>query len=146
MKIGEFLKHSRQRIVTCRPDDTLAGVAKLLYAHGIGAMPVCETGGHMAGIISERDLVRVFARTDWGELQYMRARDVMTTRVITCGPDDTMRTAQDLMRVNHFRHLPVVEGEHVLGMLSLRDTLVLRLQESEDEMNILRDAVVAARH
>ena len=98
MKIGEFLKHSRQRLVTCRPDDTLADVAKLLYAHGIGAMPVCETGQHMIGIISERDLVRVFARTDLGELQYMRARDVMTTRVVTCGPDDTMRGAQELMK------------------------------------------------
>jgi CBS domain-containing protein len=146
VKIGEFLKHSRQRLVTCRPDDTLAGVAKLLYTHGIGAMPVCETGQRMVGIISERDLVRVFARTDLSELQYMRARDVMTTRVVTCGPDDTMRGAQDLMRINHFRHIPVVDGGHVQGMLSLRDTLALRLQESEDEMNILRDAVVAARH
>ena len=100
----------------------------------------------MIGIISERDLVRVFARTDLSELHYMRARDVMTTRVVTCGPDDTMRFAQDLMRTNHFRHLPVVENGRVSGMLSLRDTLALRLQESEDEMNILRDAVVAARH
>ncbi|MFZ0066460.1 MAG: CBS domain-containing protein [Pseudolabrys sp.] len=146
VKIGEFLKHSRQRVVTCRPDDTLADVAKLLYAHGIGAMPVCETGQHMVGIISERDLVRVFARTDLSELQYIRARDIMTTRVVTCGPDDTMRGAQDLMRINHFRHLPVVDGGHVQGMLSLRDTLALRLQESEDEMKVLRDVVVAARH
>jgi CBS domain-containing protein len=100
----------------------------------------------MVGVISERDLVRAFARTDWSELQYLRARDVMTTRVVSCGPDDTMRAAQDLMRMNHCRHLPVVEGGLVRGMLSLRDTLALRLQESEDEMNVLRDAVVAARH
>src|SRR5215467_13522965 len=108
MKIGEFLKHSRQRIVTCRPDDTLAGVAKLLYAHGIGAMPVCEAGAHMIGIISERDLVRVFARTDLSELHYMRARDVMTTRVVTCGPDDTMRTAGH----NTCRH--DIAGSHIV--------------------------------
>jgi CBS domain-containing protein len=100
----------------------------------------------MIGVISERDLVRVFARTDWSELQYQRARDVMTTRVVSCGPDDSMRAAQELMRINHFRHLPVVEDGRVQGMLSLRDTLALRLQESEDEMNFLRDAVVAARH
>ena len=146
MKIGEFLRLSRQHLITCRPDDTLAVVAKLMYTHGIGAMPVCETGQRMIGIISERDLVRVFARTDWSELQYMRARDVMTTRVVTCRSEDTMRSAQDLMRINHFRHIPVVENGHVHGMLSLRDTLALRLQESEDEMKILRDAVIAARH
>jgi len=146
MKIGEFLKHSGQRLVMCLPDTRLAAVAKLMYEHGIGAMPVCERGTRMIGIISERDLVRVFARADWSELQYLRARDVMTTRVVSCGPDDSMRAAQELMRTNHFRHLPVVEDGRVQGMLSLRDTLALRLQESEDEMNFLRDAVVAARH
>jgi len=145
MKIGEFLKRSRQQLVTCLPDNSLAAIAKLMYAHGIGAMPVCEEGNRMTGIVSERDLVRVFARTDWSELQYLRARDIMTTRVISCGPEDTMRTAQDLMRTNHFRHLPVAHDGRVQGMLSLRDTLALRLQESEDEMNLLRDAVVAAR-
>jgi CBS domain-containing protein len=145
VKIGEFLKRSRQQLVTCLPDNSLAAVAKRLYSHGIGAMPVCEEGNRMIGIVSERDLVRVFARADWSELQYLRARDVMTTRVISCGPEDTMRAAQDLMRTNHLRHLPVVENGRVQGMLSLRDTLALRLQESEDEMNLLRDAVVAAR-
>ena len=56
MKIGEFLKHSRQRLVMCLPDTSLAAVAKLMYEHGIGAMPVCELGTRMIGIISERDL------------------------------------------------------------------------------------------
>jgi CBS domain-containing protein len=146
MKIGEFLKRSRQQLVTCLPDSSLAALAKLMYAHGIGAMPVCEEGNRMIGIVSERDLVRVFARTDWSELQYLRARDIMTTRVISCKPEDTMRTAQDLMRTNHFRHLPVVQEGRVQGMLSLRDTLALRLQESEDEMNLLRDVVAARQH
>jgi CBS domain-containing protein len=146
MKIGDFLKRSRQRLVTCLPDDTLNAVAKLMYQHNIGAMPVCELGTRMVGIISERDLVRVFARTDWSELQYMRARDVMTTRVVSCGPDDSIRSAQELMRANHFRHLPIVEDGRVRGMLSIRDTLAQRLEETEAETNVLRDAVVAARH
>ncbi len=146
MKIGEFLKHSRQQLVTCLPGDTLNAAAKLMYAHNIGAMPVCELGTRMVGIISERDLVRVFARTDWSELQYIRVRDVMTTRVVSCGPDESMRSAQELMKINHFRHIPIVKDGRVLGMLSLRDTLALRLQESEAEINVLRDAVVVARH
>jgi CBS domain-containing protein len=145
MKIGEFLEHSRQRLVTCLPDATLSAVAQLMYEHSIGAMPVCELSGRMVGIISERDLVRAFARTDWSELQYIRARDVMTTHVVTCGPNDSMRVAQQLMRINHFRHLPIVEDGRVKGMLSLRDTLAVRLQESEDEISVLRDAVAAAR-
>lgn len=146
MKTGEFLKSTRQRLVTCLPDETLEGVAKLMYAHGIGAMPVCELGTRMIGIISERDLVRMFATGNWEELRYMRARDVMTTRVISCGPDDTIQHAQDVMRANNFRHLPVVEEGRVIGMLSIRDTLAAKLRESEDEVHVLRDAVVAARH
>jgi CBS domain-containing protein len=146
MTVDEFLKRSHQRLVTCLPDDTLNAVAKLMYEHNIGAMPVCELGTRMVGIVSERDLVRAFARTDLSELQYLRARDVMTTRVVSCAPGDSMRNAQDLMRTNHFRHLPIVKDGRVQGMLSIRDTLALRLQESEAETNVLRDVLVAGRH
>jgi CBS domain-containing protein len=144
MKAGEFLKRLKQRLVTCRPDDTLEAVAKLLNAHGIGAMPVCEWNGQLVGIISERDLVRAFATMGDG-LRTMRVRDLMTKRVVICGMDETIQTAQDLMRRNGFRHLPVVEAGRVLGILSIRDTLATRLQESELEIKVLRDVVVAAR-
>ena len=146
MTIGEFLKRSRQRLVTCLPDDTLNAVAKVMYSHNIGAMPVCELATRMVGIISERDLVRAFARTDWSELQYLRARDVITTRVFSCEPDDSMRHAQELMTENHFRHLPIVKNGRVLGMLSIRDTLTLRVEEAEAETKVLRDVVMASRH
>src|SRR6516164_10163646 len=146
MKIGDFLTHSRQRLVTCLPDDPLQAVARLMYTHKIGAMPVCELSTRMVGIISERDLVRAFARADWSEMQYIRARDVMATRVLTCGPDDSMRRAQELMTTNHVRHLPVVVDGRVQGMLSMRDTLALSLRESENEAHVLRDLVAAARY
>jgi CBS domain-containing protein len=146
MKIGEFLKRPHRRLVMCMPDHALADVAKLLHANGIGAMPVCELGTRMVGIVSERDLVRTFATTEWSELQHLRVRDIMTTRVVSCRPDDSMQTAQELMIRNNFRHVPVVEAGRVVGMLSMRDTLALRLQESEDEIRVLRDVVVAARH
>jgi len=146
MKIGEFLKGSRQRLVTCMPDDALEAVAKAMHAHSIGAMPVCEIGIRMVGIVSARDLVRTFATTNLNEVRNLRARDIMTTGVKSCGPDDDMRAAEQLMRRNHFRHVPVVEAGRVLGILSIRDTLALRLQESEFEINVLRDVVVAARH
>jgi CBS domain-containing protein len=145
MKIDEFLANSRQRLVTCLPDDHLSAVAKLMHTHDIGAMPVCEMGTRMVGIISERDLVRAFARTDLNELQYVRARDLMTTRVITCGPDDSMWRAEELMRTNHIRHLPMVRDGRVQGMISMRDTFLLRLEESKSEANVLRDMVAAAR-
>ena len=145
MQVADFLQRSKQKLVFCLPDDPLHAVAKSMYAHSIGAMPVCELGTRMVGIISERDLVRVFARPDWSELQYLRARDVMTSRVVSCRPEDSMQSAQETMRTNHFRHLPVVENSKVIGILSIRDTLALRLQETEEEANLLRDLAVVGR-
>lgn len=145
MRVGDFLKASRQHLVTCIPEHALNEVAKLMYSNGIGALPVTELNDRMIGIVSERDLVRAFARNEIGEVQYLRARDVMTTRVIVCGPDDTMEHAQDIMHQNKFRHLPVAQNGHVQGMLSIRDTLATRLAEIEEEKNILRDVVLAAR-
>ncbi len=146
MKIGEFLKRAHRRVVTCLPTDTLEAAAKAMHAHGIGALPVCEVGVRMVGIISERDLVRIFATAGCEELPRLRVRDVMTTQVKSCEPPDDMHAAEQLMRRHHFRHVPVVEAGRVVGMLSIRDTQGLRLQESEDEINVLRDVVVAARH
>ena len=116
-----------------------------MYSNGIGALPVCEFNDRMVGIVSERDLVRAFARNDVSELKYLRARDVMTTRVIVCAPGDTMQHAQEIMRENRFRHLPVAEDGRVKGILSLRDTLATRLAETEEEKNVLRDVLIAAR-
>lgn len=144
MKIGDFLKRSQQ-LVTCGPDDSLETAAKLLDTFGIGAMPVCDAAKRMVGIISERDLVRSFANQGFHFLN-IRVRDAMTAKVISCGPEDSMQSAQYLMRENHIRHLPVVANGSVLGMLSIRDTLAVRLEESEFEINVLRDVVAATRN
>lgn len=146
MKVGEFLKHSHQQLVTCRPDDSLETAAKLLQEHGIGAMPVCTSGpdARLVGIVSERDLVKALAGGT-ARLQAMRVRDLMTAEVVSCAPQEPMQAAQKLMLTHRFRHLPVLEGEHLIGILSIRDTLANRLEESRIEINILRDFAAAAR-
>lgn len=146
MKIGELLKNLRQRLITCRQDDTLETIAKAMHTHAIGAIPVCETGNRIVGIISERDLVRTLATTDWAELTYIRVRDVMTSQPKSCDIDDDIHDAEQLMRKFNFRHVPVLENDRVIGMLSIRDMQALRLRESANEINLLRDAVVAARY
>jgi len=146
MKIGELLKNLRQRLVTCRQDDTLETIAKAMHTHAIGAIPVCEMGNRIVGIISERDLVRTLATTDWAELTYVRVRDVMTSQPKSCNIDDDIHDAEQLMRKFNFRHVPVLENNRVIGILSIRDMQALRLRESANEINLLRDAVVAARY
>ncbi len=145
MRIGNFLKASRQQLVTCTAEETAETVAVRLSSCDIGAMPVCGAGGALVGVISERDLVRAFAR-DSARLRERRVRDLMSREVVTCAPEESMAAAQKLMNDHRIRHLAVVEGARVVGMLSIRDTIVARLGETRDEVDVLRDAVVAAGH
>jgi CBS domain-containing protein len=145
MKVRDYLKRMAQQLVTCGVDDTLATAAQMLASKRIGAMPVRGAGGALVGIISERDLVRAMAR-DPQSLASLRVKDLMTVRVITCSPDDTMTKACQLMNKHNFRHLPVIEDGRIVGVVSIRDGLGYRLQEAELEANVLRDNVIAARH
>lgn len=145
MKIGIYLHGIGQKLVSCAGDDSIETVAHLLTRHRIGAMPVLEADGRMAGIISERDLVRGFSDRGKGALG-LRARDLMTRSVVTCGPDDTLSCARELMKRHGFRHLPIVENGSVRGIISMRDLLEGRLKERELEINVLRDKVIAARN
>ncbi|MGO4869602.1 MAG: CBS domain-containing protein [Roseiarcus sp.] len=145
MRVGDFLKANRQQPVTCTPEESVEAVAARLSAHNIGAMPVCGAGGALVGVISERDLVRAFAK-DSARLREKRVRDLMSREVITCAPQDSTAVAEKLMNEHRVRHLPVVDGAKLVGMLSIRDAIVARLHETRDEVNVLRDAVIAARH
>jgi len=89
--------------------------------------------------------VRSFAK-DGAKLTERRVRDLMTREVVTCEPVLSMGEAEKLMYMHRIRHLPVADGGNILGMLSIRDVMVWRLQESRDEVNVLRDVVIAARH
>jgi len=145
MRVGDFLRANRQKPIVCAPEDTVETVAARLSAHNIGAMPVCGAGDALVGVISGRDLVRVFAK-DAARFRDRRARDLMTREVITCEPAESMAAAEKLMNEYHVRHLPVVEGGKLIGVLSIRDAIAARLSETRDEVNFLRDAVIAARH
>lgn len=145
MRVGNFLRANRQHLITCTPEESVETVAARLSSCNIGALPVCGAGGALVGIISERDLVRAFAK-DSARLRERRVRDLMSREVVTCAPDESMAAAEKLMNDHRIRHLPVVEDAKLVGMLSMRDTIVARLRETRDEVNVLRDAVIAARH
>jgi CBS domain-containing protein len=145
MKVIEVLKSNRQVLACCTPEEPILTVAERLSSLNIGAMPVCGADSTLVGVISERDLVRGFARNG-AKLTERYVRDLMTREVVTCGPDETMAVAESLMNKHRVRHLPVVDGGRLVGMLSIRDVGVWRLEESRNEVNLLRDVVIAARH
>ena len=140
MLIAQILAGKSPDVVTTRPDATIAEVAKLLKAKRIGAVVVTDERGDLCGIISERDLARGLADHGTGLLQ-MRVRELMTTTVTTCAPDDGIDKLMQKMTDGRFRHLPVVEGGRMIGIISIGDVVKHRLQELEAETHLLQDYI-----
>jgi CBS domain-containing protein len=145
MRVSDVLKSNQQTLATCIPEESIVSISKRLSALNIGAFPVCDARGTLVGIISERDVVRAFAE-EGPRLADRHVRDLMTRDVTTCDLDMPMIEAEKLMHKHRIRHLPVMDDAKLVGMLSIRDVMVWRWQESRDEANVLRDAMIAVRN
>jgi CBS domain-containing protein len=145
MKVIDVLQSNNQVLASCTPDEPILTISERLSTLNIGAMPVCGADASLIGVISERDIMRGFARNG-AKLTERYVRDLMTREVVTCAADDSVSEAESRMNKHRIRHLPVVDGGKLVGMLSIRDVMASRLQESRNEVNVLRDVVIAARH
>jgi CBS domain-containing protein len=144
MKVAEVLRSKGSTVVTARPDTPIVVALHKLKSEGIGALVVTRDGEHIDGILSERDVVR--GLTDRGaRLLDGAVGDVMTKSVATCAPDDHLTAVMAEMTRRRVRHLPVVEGGRLAGMISIGDVVKARLEDLELEANVLRE-VYLARH
>ncbi len=130
-------------VVTIEPTATLAEATQLLSRHRIGAVVVTGAGQRIVGIVSERDIVRALAEHGAGALQ-RPLTDVMTRKVVTCGHAETISGIMERMTGGKFRHLPVVEDDRLVGIISIGDVVKVRLEEMEQEQNALRDYIQTA--
>ena len=122
MKISTYLKLIRQKVVSCKVEDSAQTVAKLLTDANIGAMPVLSDDGKIVGMISERDLTNRFAKLG-ADVTKLKVADMLTKSVTFMGPNATLADAFNNMRGRSFRHIPVLESGKVIGILSIRDVL-----------------------
>jgi len=122
--------------------EALERLLMLLVEHGIGALLVRDAGGAIAGIISERDVLRV-SRDRSGEVGANRIGDVMTRDLVICVPDDEIDYAMGIVTKNRVRHLPVMDGGQVAGMISIGDLVKARLDAVECENRYLREYIEA---
>jgi CBS domain-containing protein len=145
MKVREILEAKGRRVVTIRPDATIATAVHRLALERIGALVVSEDGSSVAGILSERDIVRALAQ-EGAEIMgtSQRVADVMTTGVATCSMDDNIKAVMAEMTRRRFRHLPVIEEGRLAGIVSIGDVVKSRLGEMELETVMLREAYIAA--
>jgi CBS domain-containing protein len=141
MKVEAVMAAKGREVATIQPIATLATVAQRLRLENIGALVVLE-GDRLAGMISERDVVHAFA-AHRGEAAEIKVADVMTRNVITCRPEDSLTRVLGLMTRHRVRHLPVLEGGRLAGLISIGDAVKHRLDELELEASVLRDAYIA---
>jgi CBS domain-containing protein len=142
MLIADILEAKGHQVHTALPWTTVAQAAARLDDAGVGALLVCETNGRIRGIVSERDIVRGVVRHGRALLD-MPVSEVMTRNVSTCAPDDTVPSAMARMTRGRFRHLPVVAGGELVGLVSIGDLVKHRVREMELETGVLRDTFIA---
>ena len=119
--ISELLKNRPQTLWTVAPDESVFEALRLLAQYEVGALMVMD-GGKLVGIISERDYTRKVALQGRNSKE-TRVRDIMSGNVLAVPPNTRTRVAMALMSQRKIRHLPVVDGDTVLGMISIRDIL-----------------------
>ena len=141
MHVADIIKVKGSNVVTTAADETVAATARLLNVKRIGAIVVCDAHGKVIGVISERDIIGGIA-IDGQRALDMRVRDLMTSKVISCKPTDTIADVMKVMTERRFRHLPVIEDGELRGIISIGDVVKNRLEETELEARALRDYVL----
>jgi CBS domain-containing protein len=140
MTVSIFME--RGEVIQARTEDTVASVVALLAEKRIGCVPVVENG-KVVGIFSERDVLYGLARVGAALLD-MELGEVMTTPAVTIEPDTPILSALSLMTRRRMRHLPIVEGERMVGFVSIGDLVKSRIHRIESEAEAMRSYIQSA--
>jgi CBS domain-containing protein len=142
MTVRAILDTKGHQIQSVPPEATLAAAIKLLAERKIGAVLVMDAG-RIEGILSERDIVRVLGERGASVLEEPVSA-VMTRKVVNCKQSDTVSAIMEMMTLGKFRHLPVVESDRVVGLISIGDIVKWRVREYEQEQEALREYIKTA--
>jgi CBS domain-containing protein len=143
MTVKAILAQKGRDVVTIEPTADLVAVIRTLADHRIGALLVTDLDKGVIGILSERDIVRALAEHGASVLR-RTVEDVMTRKVFTCSEADTVGEIMERMTAGKFRHLPVMEGGELVGIVSIGDVVKYRLAEVQRESEALRDYIASA--
>ena len=141
MLVSQILKSkASERVLTIRPDATVAEAARILSECRIGSLVVSTDGRRAEGIISERDIVREMGRRGVGCFEE-KVREMMTADVVTCARADDVFDILTKMTEGRFRHIPVVENNELVGLVSIGDVVKARLAELSMEKDALEGMI-----
>lgn len=143
MTVKSILDQKGRKVATLNPGDTIAEAAKMLAAHKIGAAVVVRDGDKIAGILSERDIVRVIAAGGAASLA-KPVSSAMTAKVKTCVEGDSVNEVMSIMTSGRFRHLPVETNGRLAGIISIGDVVKRRIDEAIREAEEIRAYIATA--
>lgn len=133
MTVASILGHKPgAKLISCKPSDNIEKIAQTLAEHRIGAIFILDEKKQLVGIVSERDIVRNMA-SDGSDFLSNTAADIMTKKVVTCLPSDTVTMLMGLMTENRVRHIPVMVDGKVEGVVSIGDVVKARIAAAERE-------------
>jgi CBS domain-containing protein len=143
MAVAHILSVKGRNVFTVRPTDTVNAVAKILGEKRIGAIVVTDEQGRIAGIVSERDVVRHIA-SEGAAVLTKPASSIMTSNVLTCQDGDSEQELMAMMTAKRIRHLPVVTHGKLNGMISIGDVVKFRIEEIEREAENMKAYIAGA--
>lgn len=128
-------------VISVKPDDTVAAAANLLSTNRIGTVVVSADGISLDGILSERDIVREIGKRGSVCLDEL-VSDLMTSKLITCKPDDRSDAVLEMMTKGRFRHMPVMDDGKMIGLISIGDVVKARLSQLAMEKDALEGMIM----
>jgi CBS domain-containing protein len=128
------------QIIMMKPTEVVRSAVEILAKHRIGAVIVTRDGDIVDGILSERDIVRAIG-TKGVSILDLQVQDLMTAEVIGCHPEDTAISVLEKMTDGRFRHMPVIEANKMIGVISIGDVVKARITEVQSENAALTDMI-----
>lgn len=139
-KVRDLLRTSGHPAITIGPDETIVRAIQKLVDNNIGALPVCNAKGLILGIVSERDLLKECSQRSRA-IGHTKVKDVMTRDVAIATPDDDVDYVVDIMNQKRIRHLPILAGPKLEGIISMRDIVDAQMKESKAAVRFLNDYI-----
>jgi CBS domain-containing protein len=143
MNVEAILRNKGTAVATVSPQASIAVAVAMLKREGVGALVVSRDGSAVDGIISERDIIHGVARLGGGLLD-AKVEQLMTRRVFTCTPPDTIAELAAEMTQRRIRHIPVLRDGKLAGIVSIGDVVKARLDEMEYETSSLRSFIAGS--
>lgn len=140
MNVGDFLKANDRPVITIGPNEMVNKAIQKLVDNNIGVLPVCDAKGSVLGIISERDFLRLW-HTHKGAIGNIQVKDMMTKDLVIGIAEDDLDYVVNVMIQKGVRHMPIMAGPKLEGIISMRDIINVQLTECRAQVRILSDYI-----